>query len=144
MRPHVLDANAFYRLITDGAGAETVANVFKQGKAAKPNEGLVMMSVVAWGEVYYTMVRHIGVAKAESLLDEAKKRTGIGLVAVDEKDAIKAARLKAQYNIPYADAFTAALADGQAVVVTADVEHFHRIPKLRLLKLPRHGIRERG
>lgn len=47
-----------------------------------------------------------------------------------------AARLKAQYNLSYADASAAALTGGQHVLVTADVEHFERVSKLRLLKLP--------
>lgn len=136
MRQHVLDANALYRFLTDGEGAEIVGNVFKEaGRANIP----VLMSVIAWGEIYYTVVRYAGLAKAENLLNEARQKTGLFLIGVDVEAAVKAARLKAQYNIPYADAFTAALAGSQHVVVTADEEHFKRIPKIRLLKLPRHG-----
>jgi predicted nucleic acid-binding protein len=138
MRAHVLDANAFYRFVTDGDGAEIVADIFKQAKSATPVEATVMMSVIAWGEVYYTVVRHIGIAKAENLLEEARRRTGIDLVRVETEDAVKAGRLKAQYNIPYADAFSAVLAGTQNIVVTADEEHFSRVPKIRMVKLPRH------
>jgi len=138
MRQHVLDANAFYRFLTNGDGAEIVADIFKQAKAARPMEATVMMSVVSWGEVYYTVVRHIGMAKAENLLEDARQRTGLHLVRVDKEDAVKAGRLKAQYNIPYADAFTAALTGSHHVVVTADEEHFSLIPKIRMVKLPRH------
>ncbi len=139
MRQHVLDANALYRFLTNGNGAEIVADVFKQANASKPTETPVIMSVIAWGEVYYTVVRHIGVSKATNLLEEARQRTGLHLVNVHAEDAVNAARLKAQYNIPYADAFTAALAGTQRVVVTADEEHFSRIPRIRMLKLPRHN-----
>ena len=58
-------------------------------------------------------------------------------VSVTPDDAIRAARLQAQYNLPYVDAFQAALTGHQHVLVTADREHFERVPKLRLLKLPR-------
>jgi predicted nucleic acid-binding protein len=56
---------------------------------------------------------------------------------VTQADAERAARLKAQYNLPYADAFAAAATAAQHVLVTADTEHFQRVPKLRLLKLQR-------
>jgi predicted nucleic acid-binding protein len=95
--------------------------------------------VIAWGEVYYTVARHLGLARAENILEDVRKRTGLHLVPVDYADAVRAARLKAQYSIPYADAFTAALTGSQHVVVTADAEHFSRVPKMRILKLPRHS-----
>ncbi len=135
MRQHILDANAFYRFLTNGPGAETVGNTLKESAHTGTP---VLMSMIAWGEVYYTFVRHLGLTRADNMLGEARERTGISLVAVEAGDAVRAARLKAQYSIPYADAFTAALAGSQRVVVTADAEHFSRIPKLRLLKLPRH------
>jgi len=45
-------------------------------------------------------------------------------------DAIGAARLKAQYNLPSANAFAAALTGNQGVLVSAGAEHFERVPKL--------------
>ncbi len=135
MRQHVLDANALYRFITGGSGADLVAGVFRE---AKETAGEVTISVVAWGEVYYTLIRHIGTERADRALEQTLQLTGLRLVPVGDKDARKAAELKAKFNIPYADAFTAALAGSQHVVVTADVGHFQRIPKLRILKLPRH------
>jgi predicted nucleic acid-binding protein len=123
--------------MTAGDGADLVANVFKGARVG--DSGEVMMSVVAWGEVCYTLIRHIGIAKADRALEQTLQWTGLRLVGVEEKDARKAAELKAKFNIPYADAFTAALAGSQHVVVTADVDHFQRIPKVRLLKLPRQN-----
>ncbi len=136
MRQHVLDANALYRFITAGDGADIVADVFRQARADEL--GTVMMSVVAWGEVCYTLIRHIGTARAERALEQAVRLTGLRLIRVEESDARKAAGLKAKFNIPYADAFTAALTGNQHVVVTADVDHFRRIPKIRILQLPHH------
>ena len=71
------------------------------------------------------------------MMAEMLDRIPLSLAAVTAEDAVRAARLKAQYNLPYADAFAAALSGGQHVLVTADIEHFERVPKLRLLKLPR-------
>lgn len=134
MKQHVLDANALYRFMTNGEGAHIVAGVLKRAKAE--GAGGVRMSVVAFGEVYYTLIRHIGVAKAEQALAQTLQLTGLHLVGVEEKDARRAAELKAKFGIPYADAFTAALTGTQHVVVTADVEHFERIPRIHILRLP--------
>jgi len=95
-----------------------------------------MMSAVNWGEVYYGLVKRIGINKTESALNRTLETAPLVLIAVTGEDAVRAARLKAQYNLPYADAFAAALTGSQHVLVTADVDHFTRVPKLRLLKLP--------
>ena len=134
MRTHVLDASALFRFLSSGEGAVLVADVFKQALASCKS---VMMSAVNWGEVYYGLVKRIGIARTEAAMAETLDKAPLVLIAVTPDDAIRAARLKAQYNLPYADAFAAALARNHHVLVTADLEHFERVPKLRLLKLPR-------
>ena len=134
MRIHVLDASALYRYLSDGDGADIVARVLMDAAAAG---NPVLMSVVNWGEVYYTLAKQIGLNKTENLMIGLADKLPVSVVGVAVEDAVRAARLKAQYNLPYADAFAAALTRGQHVLVTADVEHFERVPKLRLLKLPR-------
>ena len=84
-----------------------------------------------------TLAKQIGLNKTENLMIGLADKLPVSVVGVAVEDAVRAARLKAQYNLPYADAFAAALTRGQHVLVTADVEHFERVPKLRLLKLPR-------
>ena len=133
MRTHVLDASALFRFMTNGKGASIVEQLLLQSSVAG---NPVLMSAVNWGEVFYTLVRHIGLAKSESLMAEMIGRVPISVVGVTPDDALRAARLKAQYNLPYADAFAAALTGNHNVLVTADVDHFSRVPKLRLLKLP--------
>ncbi len=133
MRQSVLDANALYRFLTNGSGAELVGEVFREAaKTATP----VMMSVVNFGEVYYTVAKHLGLAKADKLLSEAIGKLGLLLISVNREDATRAARLKVQYNLPYADAFAAQLAGAQHILVTSDYDHFRRVPRLRMLKLP--------
>jgi len=134
VRTHVLDANALFRYMMEGDGALIVEEVLVQ---ASTSDTPVLMSVVNWGEVFYTLVKRMGMAKAEVMMAELVARIPITLVSVTPEDAVRAARLKAQYNLPYADCFAAALTGSQHVLVTADVEHFARVPKLRLLKLPR-------
>ena len=134
MRIHVLDASALYRYLTNGAAEEIVARVLMDAAAAG---NPVLMSVVNWGEVYYTLAKQIGLNKTENLMIGLADKLPVSVVGVAVEDAVRAARFKAQYNLPYADAFAAALTGTQRVLVTADVSHFERVPKLRLLKLPR-------
>ena len=54
MKVHVLDANALYRFLTGGPGADMVGRLFREGRDA---EQPLRMSVVNWGEVYYTIAR---------------------------------------------------------------------------------------
>ena len=134
MRTHILDASALFRYLTNGEGAAIVEDLLLQASATSAP---ILMSAVNWGEVFYTLVKRIGLAKTDKLMIELLDKIPISLVGVTAEDAVRAARLKAQYNLPYADAFAAALTGGQHVLVTADVGHFERVPKLRLLKLPR-------
>jgi predicted nucleic acid-binding protein len=133
VRTHVLDASALYRFVTKGDGSQVVNDLLKQASVTGTP---ILMSAVNWGEVFYTLVKRIGLAKTDKLMADVLDKVPISLVGVTAEDAVGAARLKAQYNLPYADAFAAALTGGQHVLVTADLEHFERIPKLRLLKLP--------
>ena len=133
MRTHVLGASALYRFVTKGEGSKIVDDLFKQAAVASTP---VLMSAVNWGEVYYSLVKRAGLVKTDSMMAEMVTRIPITLAAVTPEDAVRAARLKAQYNLPYADSFAAALTATQHVLVTADVDHFTRIPRLRLLKLP--------
>jgi predicted nucleic acid-binding protein len=134
VKTHVLDASALYRYLTDGEGADIVEGLFLQASASGSP---ILMSVVNWGEVFYTLVKRIGLTKADRMMAEIAEHVPLSLPAATSDDAMRAARLKAQYNLPYADAFAAALTGNQRVLVTADIEHFERVPRLRLLKLPR-------
>jgi predicted nucleic acid-binding protein len=50
----------------------------------------------------------------------------------------RAAQLKAGHGLPYADCFAAATAADDAVLVTADMKDFKKIPGLQVLPLPEH------
>jgi PIN domain nuclease of toxin-antitoxin system len=106
VRTHILDASALYRYLTNGDGAQIVADVLKQVAAAGST---ALMSVVNWGEVYYTLVKHIGLSKTDKLMAELVNKVPIRLAGVEAEDAMRAVRLKAQHNLPCADAFAAAL-----------------------------------
>jgi predicted nucleic acid-binding protein len=134
MKAHVLDANSLYRFLTAGPGADIVSRLFKQARDA---EQPVRMSVVNWGEVYYTIARAQGFPEAAKIMDRVKL---LPLVVLDADEAVtaRAAKLKAGHGLPYADCFAAATAEPNAVLVTSDAKDFRKVPGLHLLPLPEH------
>jgi uncharacterized protein len=134
MKLHVLDANALYRFLIRGPGFEIVNRLFKEARdAGQP----LLMSVVNWGEIYYTLARAEGFTETEHLMQRVKL---LPLTILDAGEAVtaRAARLKAGHGLPYADCFAAATADQDAVLVTSDVKDFRKLPDLRILPLPEH------
>jgi predicted nucleic acid-binding protein len=134
MKRHVLDANALYRMLTGEKDAEPVRDLLK---AALRSQQPVLMSVINWGEVYYTMARVVGYKKADSIMREADNPT-IVLVDVDKSQAEAAGRIRAGHGLPYADCFAAVLAGKDGIVVTADVKDFKKVPWVKTLALPPH------
>src|ERR1035441_2991908 len=102
MRRHVLDASALYRYLMKGDGAEIVIQVFK-GAA---EEGTVtLISAVNWGEVFYSLVKRMGLGTTERLIAEWRPSLPLSVVGITREDALSAAGLKAQSHLPYADGF---------------------------------------
>ncbi len=132
MRRHVLDANALYRFLTAGEGGETVRELLED---AVRNNSPVLMSVINWGEVYYTIARHEGYKKADAAMREAEN-SPIVVVEVDMAQAEAAGRIRAGYGLPYADCFAAVLAGKDGILVTSDVKDFKKVPWVRTLPLP--------
>lgn len=134
MKVHVLDANALYRFLTGGPGADTVSRLFREARdVVQP----LQMSVVNWGEVYYTIARHQGFVETTKIMERVKM---LPLTILDAGEAVTtdAARLKAGHGLPYADCFAAALAGKGATLVTSDAKDFRKIPALHILALPQH------
>jgi len=134
MKVHVLDANALYRFLVRGAGAEIVIRLFKEARDA---EQPLRMSVVNWGEVYYTIAKSEGFAEAARVMDRVKLLP-LDVLDVDQGITARAAQFKAGYGLPYADCFAAATAAKDHIVVTSDVKDFKKIPGLNILPLPAH------
>lgn len=114
---HVLDANAVLDFVEDGPGAERVQQLLSSAlREANP----ILMSVVNWGEVFYSSLQRRG--------EEAARRTMSGLgrlpienIPVDMDQVSKAAEIKAVHKIPYVDCLAAALAElRRAILVTSD------------------------
>jgi len=134
MKAHVLDANALYRYLTGGPGADTVSRLLRDARDA---EQPLRMSVVNWGEVYYTIARGAGFAETVRIMDRVKMLP-LAILDADESVTTKAAKLKAGHGLPYADCFAAATAGSGGVLVTSDAKDFRKIPGLQILPLPEH------
>lgn len=138
MKTHVLDANALYRYLTNGDGAEQVEKLLEQAVAAG---SVALMSVVNWGEVHYTLSRKIGIPEADAIL-QSLEQLPITIIDLDKQQTRSAAILKSSFGLPYADCFAAALAGRTGVLVTADTKDFNRIPWLSTLPLPAHRAKK--
>jgi predicted nucleic acid-binding protein len=107
----------------DRPGADTVEELLAKAAEAK---WPLLMSVVNWGEVYYSIWRTRGEQAAAAKLQEIAQLP-IQVFDADMELAKLAASLKAQYNLPYADCFAAALAQARkATLVTSDKD-FERV-----------------
>jgi ribonuclease VapC len=117
MKTYVLDSSALMTFFEDRPGAEKVEELL--AKAAETKRPL-LMSVVNWGEVYYSVWRARGEKAASAKLREIAQLP-IQVIDVDMELAKLAASLKAEHNLPYADCFAAALAQARkAALVTSD------------------------
>jgi uncharacterized protein len=134
MKVYVLDANALYRFLTGGPGADTVNRLFKEARDA---EQPLLMSVINWGEVYYTIARVEGFVETAHIMDRVRLLP-LAILEAGETVTAQAAQLKAGHGLPYADCFAAATAARDGVLVTSDAKDFKKIPGLHVLPLPGH------
>ncbi len=122
MKVWVLDSSALMTFFEDRSGADKVEELLAKATASDP----LWMSVVNWGEVYYSIWRARGEKSAIATLREIAQLP-IMIVDAEMEMTRLAAGLKAEYNLPYADCFAAALAHARkAVLVTSDRD-FERI-----------------
>jgi ribonuclease VapC len=122
MATMVLDAHALMVLFNDEPGADEVEKILIKAEGGTPR---LLMSVVNWGEIYYSILRgasqEIADAKAHEI---AGMRIELVPVEADDLQLVReAARFKATRKMSYADCFAAALAKiNNAELVTGDRE----------------------
>ncbi len=122
MATMVLDAHALMVLFNDEPGADEVENILLKAESGSPK---LLMSVVNWGEIYYSILRGASQELADAKAHEIAGMQ-IELVPVDADDlelVRQAAAFKATRKMSYADCFAAALAKiTNAELVTGDRE----------------------
>jgi predicted nucleic acid-binding protein len=130
MRRIVLDASAVITFSDDRPGAEKVEQLIQLALDGKRE---LLMCVVNWGEVYYSVWRDQGPGFARHILAQIAQLP-IHLVPADVELARHAAEFKANYNLPYVDGFAAALAlQRKASLATSDKDFAIVQKKLALL-----------
>ena len=122
MATMVLDAHALMVLFNDEPGAEEIEKILIKAESGSPQ---LLMSVVNWGEIYYSILRGASQEMADAKAHEIAGMQ-IELVPVDADDlelVRQAAAFKAARKMSYADCFAAALAKiKNAELVTGDRE----------------------
>lgn len=122
MAAKVLDSWALMALFNEEPASEAVEKLLHGATAGKHT---LLLSVINWGEIYYTTFRCGGQSAATSISDDISQMP-ITLVPVETDNlelARQAAVFKATKKLSYADCFAAALAKlRRAELVTGDPE----------------------
>ena len=121
MATKVLDSWALMAFFEDEPAAEQVEKLLTQAAAERHR---LLLSVVNWGEIYYSTMREVSQEAAEQHA-RAIAALPIEIVGVDDDLVLarQAAILKAEYKMSYADCFGAALAKVRnCELVTGDPE----------------------
>lgn len=130
MKRIVLDASALMTFFEDRPGADKVEDVIRLGVQGKRQ---LLMSVVNWGEVYYSTWRAKGPGVARKILDDIAQLP-LEIVDADLELTQSAAELRAEYKLAYSDCFAAALAlNRKASLATSDKDFAHVEKKLEIL-----------
>jgi len=133
MKTYVLDSSALMTFFENRPGAEEVEEILTSAADAQRPLG---MSVVNWGEVYYSIWRAHGEKAATAKLQEIAQLP-IQVVNLNMEMTKLAATLKAQYGLPYADCFAGALAQAQkATLVTSDKDFQRVAAAVKVLWVP--------
>jgi predicted nucleic acid-binding protein len=121
MATKVLDSWALIAFFEDEPAAEEVEKLLVKAEAGTHK---LLLSVVNWGEIYYSTMRKVSREAAEQ---KAREIAGLAIelvpVEIDLQLVRQAAIYKATKKLSYADAFAAALAKiRNAELVTGDPE----------------------
>jgi predicted nucleic acid-binding protein len=130
MKCIVLDASALMTFFEDRPGADKVEEFIRLGVEGKRQ---LLMSVVNWGEVYYSTWRAKGPGVARKVLEDVAQLP-LEIVDADLELTRSAAELRAEHKLPYADCFAAAVAvNRRAPLATSDKDFAHVEKKLEIL-----------
>ena len=130
MKRIVLDASALMTFFENRPGVEKVEELI--GLAVEGKRQL-LMSVVNWGEVYYSTWRTKGPGVARKVIEDIAQLP-LEIVDADLELTRIATEFRAEHNLPYVDGFAAALAlVRKAPLATSDKDFAHVEKKLDLL-----------
>jgi predicted nucleic acid-binding protein len=124
--PYLFDSHALLAFFQNEEGAEIVAEILQRAM----EKGLDrLICVINLGEIIYVTKRRFGDSKKLEVLARVHQ-LGLKVLSVPENLVFKAAEIKAQYPISYANCFVLACAmEHSARVVTGDPD-FKKIAHL--------------
>jgi predicted nucleic acid-binding protein len=125
MKRIVLDASALMVFFEDRPGAGRVEELIRLGVEGKRQ---LLMSVVNWGEVYYSTWRAKGPGVARKVLEDIAQLP-LEIVNADLELTRTAAELRAEHKLPYADCFAAALAASRKASLATSDRDFASVEK---------------
>lgn len=119
MMSYVLDSFALLVFLQKEPGSGRVNDILQK---ARKKQATVLFSEVSLGEVYYILIRALGLGDAKVALAHILALP-MNIVPVEREDVLAAAEYKARGAISYADCFVVALGKTmRATVVTGDRE----------------------
>lgn len=125
MKRVVLDASAVMTFFENRPGADKVEELIHLGVAGKRQ---LLMSVVNWGEVYYSTGRAHGPGVARKIIEDLSQLP-IEIVDANLDLTRAAAELRANHKLPYTDAFAAALATHHKASLATSDQDFATVEK---------------
>jgi predicted nucleic acid-binding protein len=130
MKRIVLDASTLMTFFEDRPGADKVEDLIRLGVEGKRQ---LLMSVVNWGEVYYSTWRVKGPGVARKVIEDIAQLP-VEIVDANLELTRTATELRAEHKLPYTDCFAAALAtERKASLATSDKDFASVEKKLDLL-----------
>jgi len=130
MKRIVLDSSALMTFFENRPGAEKVQDLIRLGVEGKRQ---LLMSVVNWGEVYYSTWRAKGPGVARKVIEDIAQLP-LEIIDANLELTCTAAELRAEHKFPYTDGFAAALAaQRKASLATSDKDFAHVQKKLDIL-----------
>jgi predicted nucleic acid-binding protein len=125
MKRVVLDASAVMTFFENRPGADKVEELIHLGVAGKRQ---LLMSVVNWGEVYYSTWRAHGPGVARKIIEDIAQLP-IEIADADPDLTRIAAELRADHKLPYTDCFAAALAAHRKASLATSDQDFATVEK---------------
>jgi predicted nucleic acid-binding protein len=118
MTEYVLDSSAVLRYLDGEAGGDRVRLILR---ACVSGRAGLLISAIQWGEIAGRLRVHLGAAEQVRILDSVLPSEA-AIVPADGERAVRAANLRVDLKIAYADAFALELAmeSPDRVLVTAD------------------------
>jgi predicted nucleic acid-binding protein len=123
MKRILFDAHAILKWTQKERGYQKVKNLLV---ACREESALGYMNQLNVGEVYYKIIRAVGIEEAKRFLDNFM-RLPISFILPDSNLIWKASEIKAEHSISYADCFAAATALRHAECVNENETQAKRI-----------------